>query len=148
MKTRYFLIYRSPSHSYLCFLLIAFPLFTFWLAGETRFSFLYMVAVFLLPLCLGFLAQLCAFLRIDEKGVRLIRLFDKSHALGWEEIRYYGALRIPYYGSSASAEIFYFSRKPVAGDLTVRGTLPRLTEDFLFATTQPGLAEAIGHYLP
>ena len=148
MDSRYFLIYRSSSHSYLCFVLMALPLFCFWLAVETGFAFLCAVAAILLLLCLGFLIPLCSLLRIDNTGVRLVRLVGKRFFLPWEEIRYHGMLHISYYGSPTAAEIFYVSRKPLPRGITAQGTLPKLTEDFLFASIQPGLAEALTQYLP
>lgn len=147
MKPRYFPVYRSPSHSYLRFVLIALPLFCSWLAAETGFSFLYAVAVLMAPVCLSFLVLLCPVLRLDEQGVSLIRLFGKKHHLSWQDIRFHGSVRIRIYGSQTAQELFYISRKPLPSGFTAQGTLPKLTKDFLFATVQPGLAEAIARFL-
>ena len=143
---RYFPVYRSASHSYLRFLLLAFPLLAFYLAQLTGFSFLYLVAAGTLCLCLPFLVMLCAVVRIDTKGVHLIRLLHKTVSLPWADIRYCGVLTVPYLGSAAPAQLQYFSRESVSSAIAAQKALPRLTEKFLYAAAQPGLQEAVELY--
>lgn len=145
-RSRYFLVYRSQNHSYVRFVLMALPLLCLCLALETGFSFLYYAAAGTVLLCIPFLALLYAVLRVDNRGVHLLRLFCRPRTLLWTDIRCHGVLTVPYLGSGTPAYLQYVSRNPVPGSITKQGTLPKLTDDFLFATVQPGLAEAMQSY--
>ena len=146
MKPRYFLVYYSVSHSYLRTVLIILPMLMLYLALETQFSFLYFAAAAVLVICFPFLAMLFAVLRVDSRGVHLLRLFRRSVSFVWEDIRFYGELCCPYLGSTVPAQLYYVSRQPVSPSIMDSNTLPRLTADFLYATMQPKLAEIIAYY--
>ena len=146
MKPRYFLVYRSVSHSYLRTVLILLPLLMLYLALDTQLSFLFFVIAGVLIICFPFLAMLFAILRVDSRGVHLLRLFRRSISLVWEDIHFHGELCCPYLGSSMPAQLYYVSRQPVSPSTVDSNALPKLTADFLYATMQPKLAETIAYY--
>ena len=146
MKPRYFLVYRSVSHSYLRTVLILLPLLMLYLALDTQLSFLFFVTAGVLIICFPFLAMLFAILRVDSRGVHLLRLFRRSISLVWEDIHFHGELCCPYLGSSMPAQLYYVSRQPVSPSTVDSNALPKLTTDFLYATMQPMLAETIAYY--